>query len=267
MAKGEGKGWAKGRTAANDARIAHNATGRRGLIYQSRLPPGTDSRMKYERRLPLVWSDGMAYVVGLTATDGCLYTGLRKINFKSADRDLVATYLVVLGRTNTIKTKPTRTGGVVHFTEFGDARFYRWLLSIGLTPRKSLTLGGIDAPDEFLAPLMRGLFEGDGNLQNFVHHPTPSTYPDYAYERLWLYFNSASRAHVDWLQARARTAFSVHGYVETRPADETRHAFYRLKFGKRDSITLLRAMYPDTNVPMLRRKWVVWDDYRNRNGL
>ncbi len=92
--------------------------------------------------LPLEWSDEMAYIVGLTATDGCLFTGRRKINFKSEDRQLVETYLSVLGRTNRVKRQPTRTDGVVYFTEFHDSRLYEWFRSVGLTPRKSLTLGG-----------------------------------------------------------------------------------------------------------------------------
>ena len=209
----------------------------------------------------------MAYIVGLTATDGCLITGRRKVNFKSADRDLVATYLRTLGRTNRIKTARTRTGGTVYFTEFGDAALYRWMLTIGLTPRKSLTLGAIDVPDAFLPPLLRGLFEGDGSIQNFTHHPTPTTAPAYVYERLWVYFNSASRTHIDWLEQLTTRLLGVHGYIETREATEDRRAFYRLKFGKHDSIKVLRVMYPSATVPMLWRKWKIWDDYQQRHAL
>src|SRR5438874_4996726 len=204
MTKGEGKGWSKGRTAADDARVAKNAESHRGRIYVRRTPfdeckwsPGAGWT-----RLPLEWSDEMAYIVGLTATDGCLYTGFRKINFKSCDRDLVATYLQVLGRTNRVKEKKTRIGGVVYYTEFGDARLFRWMLTIGLMPRKSLVLGALDVPDEFLGPALRGLFEGDGHILNFIHHPTPKTYPNYLYERLWTFFNSASRPHLEWIQVR-----------------------------------------------------------------
>ena len=74
----------------------------------------------------------MAYIVGLTATDGCLFTGRRKINFKSEDRQLVETYLNVLGRTNRVKQARTRTGGVVYFTEFHDSKLYEWFRSVGL---------------------------------------------------------------------------------------------------------------------------------------
>lgn len=157
----------------------------------------------------------MAYVVGLTATDGCLFSGRRKINFKSADRDLVGLYLKLLHRTNKIKDARTRAGGTVYFTEFGDAQLYRWFESIGLTPRKSLTLGGLDVPDMFLAPLLRGLFEGDGTIQNFLHHPTLTAQPSYVYERLWTYFASASRQHLEWIQARVTSAYAIYGAYRT----------------------------------------------------
>src|SRR5437763_884313 len=174
MAKGEGKGWSKGRTAATDPRVAKNAQARTGLAYERRTPPAECKwPLASFTTLPIEWSPEMAYIVGLTATDGCLYTGLRKISFKSSDRELVALYLRLLGRTNAVKEKKTRTGGVVYCAEFGDARLYRWMLTIGLMPRKSLTLGALDVPGEFLAPALRGLFEGDGPTENFVYNQTP----------------------------------------------------------------------------------------------
>lgn len=209
----------------------------------------------------------MAYIVGLTATDGCLFTGFKKINFKSADRALVETYLRVLGRTNPVKMAPTRTGGVVHFCEFGDAELYGWFLSIGLMPAKSLILGAIDAPDAVLGPLLRGLFEGDGHIQNFAHHPTTRTYPNYTYERLGTFFNSASRAHLAWIQERVESFLGLPGRIEQLSPREGRHDFFRLKYGNRESPILLRAMYPCAEVPKLERKWRIWEDYRLRHVL
>ena len=151
----------------------------------------------------------------------------------------------------------------MYFTEFGDAKLYRWFESVGLTPRKSLTLGAIDVPDRYLMPLLRGLFEGDGTIQNFTHRPTPNTQPQYTYERLWLYFASASRAHVEWIASRVSGALTINGYVETQ-VTEGKRDFYRLKYGKHGSIALLARIYPDGSVPRLIRKWKIWDDYRRR---
>lgn len=139
MPKAEGKGWAKGRTAATDPRVARAAAGHTGKQYVHRKPL---SDMKWARvtytTLPIEWSAKMAYIVGLTATDGCLASGRRAINFKSADRQLVETYLQLLGRTNKIGCQRTKTGGIAHQAQFSDTRLYRWFQSIGLTPRKSL---------------------------------------------------------------------------------------------------------------------------------
>jgi hypothetical protein len=171
-----GKGWSKGLTAATDPRVARAAAAHRGLAYQRRTPFELCRwPLAGRTRLPLAWSDPMAYLVGLTATDGCLITGRRAINFKSKDRQLVETYLGLLGRTNPVKPRPTRVGGIVYVTQFSDAALYRWFQSIGLSPRKSLVLGAIDVPDEYFLALARGLVDGDGSIANFVHAPTPGT--------------------------------------------------------------------------------------------
>jgi len=131
---------AKGLTAATDPRVAKAAAAHRGKIYERRTPFEECKWPNAGRTtLLLEWSDQMAYIVGLTATDGCLFTGRRKINFKSEDRQLVETYLAVLGRTNRVKQAKTRAGGIVYFTEFHDSKLYEWFQSVGLTPRKSLT--------------------------------------------------------------------------------------------------------------------------------
>jgi len=263
-----GKDWAKGLTAATDPRVAKAAAAHRGKIYQRRTP-FEECRWPNAGRttLPLKWSDEMAYIVGLTATDGCLYTGRRKINFKSEDRQLVETYLSVLGRTNRVKQERTRTDGIVYFTEFHDSRLYEWFRSIGLTPRKSLTLGAIEVPDAYLMPLARGLMDGDGSVLNFVHRPTVKAQPNYWYERLSVCFHSASKPHIDWLRARLLPTAESDGYVEIAKR-EGRHDFFKLKYGKAASTVLLSAFYADPAAPRLVRKWRIWDAYvkRTRNA-
>lgn len=165
-----GKGWAKGLSKKTDARVARMAEAHRGKVYVLRTPfEECKWPIAGKTTLPLEWSDEMAYVVGLTATDGCLFSGRRKLNFTSCDRELVATYLRLLGRSNRVKEAPTRNGGIVYFAEFHDSRLYEWFRSVGLTPRKSLTLGGISVPDRFLVPLTRGLLDGDGSIINEVY--------------------------------------------------------------------------------------------------
>jgi hypothetical protein len=142
---------------------------------------------------------------------------------------------------------------------------YRWFVAIGLTPAKSLTLSGIDVPDTFLLPAVRGLLDGDGSIVNFVHAPTKRLYPDYRYERLMAQFNSASREHLEWLRGRLEPMLKTRGYIEVTPPKPPRHEFNVLRYGKYASIELFKGLYPDGSVPRLVRKWEIWERYRLRN--
>lgn len=213
----------------------------------------------------------MAYIVGLTATDGCLITGRRAINFKSGDRPLVETYLRLLGRKNRVKNHPTSTGGVVYYTQFHDSALYKWLLSTGLTPRKSLTIGSLSVPDEFLFPLARGLLDGDGSVVNEVYRADTGRRPDYFWEYLITSFKSASRPHLEWLQSRLSLATGQTGYlsqlnINLKNPLPNRHPFFELRYGKRGSLVLLPLLYPPA-APCLERKRAKWFGYAQRHGL
>lgn len=259
MAKGEGKGWSKGRTAATDPRVARAAAGHVGGVYVRRTP---FAEMKWvrltETTLPIEWSSPMAYVVGLIATDWCLAGRRRAITFRSIDRQLVETYLLLLGRTNRIGVNRTPTG-VIYRAQFTDTRLYRWLQSVGLTPRKSLTLGAIDVPDEFLRPLVRGLLDGDGNITDHVWRADTSRRSDYYYEWLRTRFVSASPPHLAWLKEQLHRQLGLRGWTWF---EGTRgNGIGCLSYGKHDSIKLLGWLYEDPEAPCLLRKRDIWDDY------
>jgi len=180
-----GKGWAKGLTAATDPRIARAAAAHRGMQYVRRTPIELCRwPLAGFTKLALTWSDEMAYLVGLTATDGCLITGRRAINFKSGDRQLVEMYLRLLGRKNRVKSHPTANGGVAYFRQFHDSRLYEWFKSVGLTPRKSLTIGALSVRAGLFIALTRGLLDGDGSSSNKLYLPDTRRRDDYYWERL-----------------------------------------------------------------------------------
>ena len=265
-----GKGWAKGLTAATDPRIARMAAAHRGKLYVRRTPPELCRwPVSGLTTLPLSWSDDMAYIVGLTATDGCLFTGRRAINFKSSDRQLVETYLRLLGRKNRVKSHPTEAGGIAYYTQFHDTRLYGWFRSVGLTPRKSLTIGALSVPDAFLIPLTRGLLDGDGSVINKVYRADTGRRPDYYWEYLTTSFKSASRPHLEWLQARLCALTAQHGNLSELKLKEplpNRHPFFELRYGKRSSLVLLPLLYP-REAPCLERKRAIWLDYAHRHSL
>jgi hypothetical protein len=263
---GIGKGWSKGLTAAVDPRIARNAAAHRGMVYQRRTPVERDRRLSAgPRRLPLEWSPVMAYVVGLIATDGCLVNDRRHVSFTTTDRELAETFLRCMGRPLRFGKTRTSVGNVAYRVQVGDVALYRWLESVGLTQRKSLTLGPIDVPDAVFSHLVRGLLDGDGTISNFVHAPTRRSYPGYRYERLHVRFCSASVAHITWLRERIAVHLEATGTLVTTGPRAGRHEFFSLTYGKRDSIGLLKWVYADAGSPRLDRKWRIWDSYRSRN--
>jgi hypothetical protein len=271
VSTGEGKGWAKGKTAATDARVARNADAHRGLTYRRHLSPAEDRRHHSAdecvvRTLPLAWSESMAYVVGLMATDGCLISDGRHLTFDSGDEQLVRTFLQCLGRPIRYRTKTSESGGVEYQAQFGDVELYRWLGSIGLMPRKSLVLGAIDVPEEFLHPLARGLLDGDGSVVNYWYDGTGKA-KGRRYEGLTTSFNSASRPHVEWLRARLSESIGVKGALVRQPPTQRGTIMWRLQYAIRESAILLRHLYPSAHVPCLHRKRLVWVDYAMRHGL
>lgn len=265
-----GKDWAKGLTAKTDPRIARAAAGHRGKQYVRRTAPELCRwPVAGLTTLPLAWSDDMAYIVGLTATDGCLITGRRAINFKSGDRQLVETYLRLLGRKNRVKSHPTETGGIAYYTQFHDSALYEWFRSTGLTPRKSLTIGALSVPDGFLMPLVRGLLDGDGSVINETYRADTGRRSDYFWEYLITSFKSASRPHLEWLRSQIRATTGVLGnlsQVKYKNPLPNRHPFFELRYGKRGSLVLLPLLYP-AEAPCLERKRAIWLAYAQHHGL
>jgi len=211
----------------------------------------------------------MAYVVGLISTDGCLVNTGRHVSFVSEDLQLMETFLDCLGRGRRFRTEITPKGTTLYRVQMGDVGLYRWLETIGLMQRKSLLIGSIEVPDEFMLPLVRGLLDGDGTIINKVYRADTKDRSDYYWEYLQTKFVSGSRAHLDWLRERLARTLRLVGYlqgVRSGFGDRTGIA-YELRYGKRESLTLLPALYADPIAPRLMRKWLIWDAYAERHRI
>lgn len=255
-----GKDWAKGLSKNTDPRIARAAEAHRGLAYRRRTAVELCKWVRTEPRIALKWSHELAYAVGLIATDGCLERKSTLITVVSKDFQLLETYLRCLQRGGRIRLH--ERGSAAFRVQFKDANFYRWLMSIGITPRKSLTLGAIDVPDEFLMSLTRGLLDGDGSVKFEIVVPNPRRYPGRTYPRINVLFHSASREHLRWLQAVLQPKLGVAGLLLTRRPDSG-NPMYALKFAKHASIALLEQLYSDPDAARLDRKWQTWRRYLN----
>lgn len=259
------KSWAKGLTKETDGRVARAAQAHRGKKYHRRTPIALCKfhRAGTVRTGPLEWSAEIAYAVGLVATDGCLAGSRTRIDFTSCDLDLVETFLRCVGRPDGHIWAEKGKRGPVYRARFGDLELYRWLESVGLTPRKSLTLASLAVPVEFIAPAIRGLIDGDGSVECYVHKPIKKVDRTYGYQRLIVSFSSASRVHCEWVQEVLRQRLKLRGAIHTSPR-QPHHDMHQLKYGKHDSIKLLTWVYENSENVRLERKFAVWRGFVER---
>ena len=194
------------------------------------------------------WSSSLAYCVGLIATDGCLYNDGRHISFVSADIQLVKLFKNLMQLSNKIGYKTNGSSGKkCPHIQFGNVCFYKWLMSIGLTPRKSLTLGAISIPSKYFVDFVRGCFDGDGTIYSYMDLRWANSHMFY------ISFASASKIFVEWLQEKLTNIISISGHISIAKHKE-RNKIYQLRFAKKESLVLIKKMFYNKQVPCLERK-------------
>jgi LAGLIDADG-like domain len=201
----------------------------------------------------LEWSPEMAWVVGLIATDGHLVAERRRIAITSKNLDLLQSVRRCLALSNRFVRveSPWGTGG--YRLQWASGTFYAWLQGIGLTPRKSLTLGPLRIPDEYFADFFRGCIDGDGTILVYTDASHSYRKATYVYTRLYVSLVSASRSFVDWLRATVWRLKGLRGGVHVKWTPRGRPVWV-LRFSKTASVQLLRWMYHAPDVPCLARK-------------
>jgi hypothetical protein len=203
------------------------------------------------------WSPELAYVIGLITTDGSLSSDGRHIIMRSSDIQLLKTFKECLSLPN--KVKETFNNGwtkrPTYRIQFGNVQLYRWLLKIGLTPRKTYSIGKLKIPNKYFPDFLRGHLDGDGTVVGYIDRYNTYKNPKYIYSRIWLSFISASETHITWLQKEIFKLTGISGHLwKTRKLRPQRVPMWQLKFGKKDSLVLLGWMYYNQNVPCLHRK-------------
>jgi hypothetical protein len=198
------------------------------------------------------WSRDLAWIVGLIATDGNLAKQPRGMSITSKDVELLERARRCLALSNRF-VKSTNKRGFAYRLQWRNRAFYDWLMTIGLTPRKSLTIGPLMVPDEYFADFLRGCIDGDGSILVYTDRYHTPKKDQYVYERLYVSLVSASFRFVDWIQATIQRLTRVVGAIHV-----TRRPGYRpiwtLRYAKEESIRLLRWMYYAPDVPCLARK-------------
>lgn len=207
------------------------------------------------------WTPELAYSVGLITTDGNLSIDKRHITVTSTDIQLLETFQKCLG----IKAKispnpPSKLSKKPAFRiQYGNVVFYNWLLKIGLFPRKSLTLGILNIEDKYFPDFLRGHLDGDGSIIYYKDKYNTKINPKYIYDRLFVYFRSASPKHIEWLQKSVANLRGVKGSINYyHSKSQLGKSFsYILKYSTKEAKIILKWIYYQDQLPCLLRKLVV----------
>lgn len=212
--------------------------------------------------LSLVKSKNLWYVVGLIATDGNLSSDRRHLNITSKDEQLIRDVKKVLFLKNKI-TRKARGGEKekkYFVLQFGDVKFYNYLLKIGLMPSKSLILGKINVPKKYFIDFLRGVIDGDGCIRTWVH----KTNKNYQWS---LSIISASPIFVKWFKKEIEDFFEVKGKIYGYKNKDRKNFLYTIKFGKFAAKIIVKKTYYKNCLCLKRKLKKVQECLKSENGL
>lgn len=198
-------------------------------------------------KIKIKWNSKFAYAIGLIATDGCLSKDGRHVDFTSKDEELVSKFKDCLNIKNKIgikyrgKDKYNRTTKYFRI-QLGDTNFYEFLISIGLSQRKSKIMGPLDIQTNFFRDFLRGCIDGDGSIGFFMH-------PESRLPQVRVSLVSASERFLKWIKSEIAHACAIKRGWIYNSGD-----VHVLCYAKVDSIKLLRFLYKDKNCVCLSRK-------------
>jgi hypothetical protein len=183
------------------------------LVASINIMPNRRKELKIEG--PNLW-----YLVGLITSDGCLSSDGRHIDITSKDYTLLQSIKECLDIGNKICTKYNGKQQECFHIQIGNKNFYKFLMSIGLTPNKSLTLKEIKIGDKYFFDFFRGLIDGDGSIRRWTHSSNNR-------EQWSLRIYSGSGEFISWLNNAAEQVLKVRGKIHNNASNT-----WVLKYGK-----------------------------------
>lgn len=190
------------------------------------------------------WYPNLAYAIGLLVTDGNLSKDGRHIDLTSKDIEQLDNFNKSLGIQKKISQKKSGLGNVSSRIQFSNTKFYLFLVSIGITPNKSKTIGKIDVPDEYFFDFLRGHFDGDGSFYSYKDKRWKNSVMYY------LCFTSASKDHIFWIRDKIFELCGARGSLVKSKGNTA----YQLKYAKKETLILVGKLYYNNRVLCLNRK-------------
>ncbi len=192
------------------------------------------------------------YIIGYIATDGHLSVDGRHINITSKDREhlyLIRNALFLESKIGS-KARSFFKEKLYSHLQFSDVKFYRYLLTLGLTPKKSLTLGPLDIDENHFFDFLRGVIDGDGNISTWIHKSNNN--------RQWcMRIFSSSLEFILWINSKIEINLGLKGRVYSRNCKMTKkhpNPEYTIKFGKKAAAMIIHNIYYSNCLSLERKR-------------
>ena len=187
--------------------------------------------MPHKRKELKIEGPNLWYLVGLIASDGNLSSDGRHIDITAKDRSFLIALKEQLGLVNKVGVKNKDTKNQAYRIQIANRSFYDFLLSVGLTQNKSLTLGALKIPNQYFADFLRGVIDGDGSIRRWIH-------PSNKKEQWSLRIYSGSTEFANWLYNMIDSLIRVQGRIYKH--SET---VWVLKYGKMAAREIFEKCY------------------------
>lgn len=175
------------------------------------------------------------YFVGLIASDGCLIKDGRHIVLTAKDPFFLDQIRQSLALTCGVSRQIGGAGRMYCRLQIYSKNLYAFLLNVGLTPAKSLTLGALRIPAPHFRDFLRGVIDGDGCIRTWIH-------PSNGLRQWAVKITSASPVFASWLKSSIEGHFQARGRLHV--AKRTgKNPIYDIKLGKLAAQVVLMACY------------------------
>jgi intein-encoded DNA endonuclease-like protein len=208
------------------------------------------------------WSDNTAYVLGFFAADGSMTKnkrGAHFIEFHITDKEILEKIQLAIASSHKIAERSSGKSEhkTVYRLQIGSKAIFQDLLTLGMSPQKSLTLKFPNVPNQYLRHFVRGYFDGDGNVYFYEYQRKDRK--SKVSRSLSTGFTCGSRAFLEKLQKK------LQGLALLRGGSLYYHSgAYRLSYSTRDSCKLYNFMYNDGDTLLLERKKIVFEKFLQR---
>ena len=178
------------------------------------------------------------YTIGLIVSDGNLSGDGRHICITSKDKELLVAVKSALHLKSKLGMKARGGSNEKRYSilQFSDVAFYQFLQSIGVHPKKSLTIEAIDVPENYFRDFLRGVVDGDGSINSWKHKTN-------GHIQWCLRITSGAAIFSNWIHKEIQSHYSVVGKLYSYTFTGKKNPIYIVKFGKVATKIILKSTY------------------------